>query len=159
MNKIQLHKKDIKIIREKILKKNNNICPICGVYIDGNKIKPVLDHDHITGMVRNVLCNACNRLEGKILNYKRFGMSNKRFINFLKNILKYLSAKQTQYIHPNKIKKKRKILLGIRRYKKIKKVWDKIHPRKKIPPFSQKIIYTKKWQIDYEKAEKFLSKG
>lgn len=42
-------------------------CEECGVeLIEGNKgkNKKVLDHDHITGLFRNVICNTCNTIRG-----------------------------------------------------------------------------------------------
>ena len=40
----------------KMLADSNNICEICGVYMD----KPCLDHNHDTGAIRGLLCNPCN---------------------------------------------------------------------------------------------------
>ena len=41
---------------EKMINDQNNVCVICN-----NKDKLVVDHDHITGHVRGLLCNNCNR--------------------------------------------------------------------------------------------------
>lgn len=37
-------------------------CDICGIFMEyGNrKTRPVLDHDHITGEVRGIICHRCN---------------------------------------------------------------------------------------------------
>lgn len=42
----------------------NNCCPVCGVeFSDGvfGPDSPVVDHCHINGHVRGILCNECNR--------------------------------------------------------------------------------------------------
>lgn len=47
--------------------KNTTNCEECGVeLIEGNtgKHKKVLDHDHNTGLFRNVICNSCNIIRG-----------------------------------------------------------------------------------------------
>lgn len=47
-------------------------CLVCST----NSEKLVIDHDHITGSVRGLLCNACNTLEGHI---KKTGLSPSEF--------------------------------------------------------------------------------
>ena len=37
-----------------------NACQICGGNWNGRWKSPCLDHDHVTGMVRAVVCSACN---------------------------------------------------------------------------------------------------
>jgi len=47
--------------------KSTTHCEVCGVeLIEGNsgKNKKVLDHDHNTGLFRNVICNSCNIIRG-----------------------------------------------------------------------------------------------
>ncbi len=51
-------------LRQKILKKQNNRCPLCER--DMTRLRPTLDHCHKTGYIRGVLCNNCNGLEGKL---------------------------------------------------------------------------------------------
>ncbi|WP_417554635.1 endonuclease domain-containing protein [Microbispora sp. NBC_01189] len=41
---------------------HNGRCGICGKISLGNGL--VRDHDHKTGLIRGLLCDACNRLEG-----------------------------------------------------------------------------------------------
>jgi hypothetical protein len=49
-------------------------CAICGykvgdIWIFGNKVyKLMIDHSHVTGRIRGLLCNGCNTLVG---NYER----------------------------------------------------------------------------------------
>ena len=64
-------------------KSQNGLCCICGN--DGSKgrgiiLKLYVDHNHDTGMVRGLLCNACNSVIGLI----------KEDLLILENIRKYL---------------------------------------------------------------------
>jgi hypothetical protein len=38
-------------------------CQICGVVFSGNT-RPCIDHSHVTGLCRGVLCDLCNSLLG-----------------------------------------------------------------------------------------------
>lgn len=45
-----------------LLKKQNGKCAICGTTEPGNRSNNFsVDHDHITGKIRGLLCNDCNR--------------------------------------------------------------------------------------------------
>jgi hypothetical protein len=51
---------------ENILEKQNGVCVVCGreetaVDRNGNIKKLQVDHDHITGEIRGLLCSTCNR--------------------------------------------------------------------------------------------------
>jgi len=43
----------------KLFENQNHICPICKVKL--NTVKACVDHDHITGKVRGILCDKCNK--------------------------------------------------------------------------------------------------
>lgn len=45
---------------DKLLKKQNNKCRICSEVFT-QQLKPCVDHNHITGKVRGLLCNQCNK--------------------------------------------------------------------------------------------------
>ena len=62
-------------------------CAICGVYIDDKKM--VIDHDHITGEVRGILCGSCNSMIG-------FAYDNP---DTLQNAISYLGEYNWQVAH------------------------------------------------------------
>lgn len=81
MKIIHLKTKDIKILREKLLKENGYKCPILGIEITSKEA--VLDHihkrklsddiDENSGVIRNTIHNGVNAFVGKIENaYLRF---------------------------------------------------------------------------------------
>ena len=122
MNLKPLKHKEIPNLRETLLKEQGGICPIC----DKEIIKPVLDHHHTkgsvkgTGRIRQVICNGCNIFLGKLENNcVRFGISQEALPTVLRNIVVYLRAEQTNYIHPSEVPKKRK--LTKKSYNKLKK--------------------------------------
>lgn len=41
---------------EHMLAEQNNLCKLCGCPMD----RPVVDHDHATGLVRGIICHPCN---------------------------------------------------------------------------------------------------
>lgn len=63
----RLKTSEIKEYREKLLKEQKSICPLCKTYIA--KHEATLDHDHETGKIRQVLHRSCNQSEGRILSW------------------------------------------------------------------------------------------
>lgn len=70
--------------REKMMRDQGNKCAICGkeIYLFGSKKSNTahVDHDHITGKVRGLLCQECNTGLGKFRDNPLF----------LANAIKYL---------------------------------------------------------------------
>lgn len=81
-----------------LLRKQNQLCPICGEKIDvstkGRGSDYALDHCHATGEVRGVLHRACNSAEGKIRHavsrWGGCGNDEEKIVNFIINLGKYL---------------------------------------------------------------------
>lgn len=97
--------KEIPAVREKLLKRQKGICPICKDQIKD----PCLDHDHTTGAVRGVLCRNCNRVEGKVLHWVRTIKGSN--VQIIRNIALYWvkhSVNRTGLLHPGKRKGKKK---------------------------------------------------
>src|SRR5579872_1505679 len=42
------------------VEKQNGLCAICGNPPQGRRKRLVVDHDHVTGKVRELLCDSCN---------------------------------------------------------------------------------------------------
>ena len=49
-----------------LINKQNWECGICGVSFKGAKKYPPIDHDHVTGIVRAILCSRCNTQIGML---------------------------------------------------------------------------------------------
>lgn len=86
----KLRTSQIKSVRALLLKKQNNTCPLCEGKIGTarSKKRPALDHDHTTGIIRDVLCINCNGMEGKIWNLLR-RMKKGEARNILVKLLEY----------------------------------------------------------------------
>lgn len=87
---VKLKANQVKPARDTLLVKQGGICPLCGGAMGpgSNKKTPALDHDHITGIIRDVLCINCNGLEGKIWNLLR-RMKKGGARDVLKNLVAY----------------------------------------------------------------------
>ena len=89
----RLAAKDIAAYREKLLKKQKGICPLCKTPIlEG---EAALDHDHGTGHIRMVLHLSCNSAEGRVI---RWASRNRAATpqEFLRNLLKYWAKDYTK---------------------------------------------------------------
>jgi len=45
---------------DRMLTEQDNVCVICGTDYPGKQGRFVVDHNHVTGEVRGLLCNQCN---------------------------------------------------------------------------------------------------
>ena len=94
--------KEIKPLRDKMLEEQDGLCTICKQ--PAAKQRPTLDHDHDTGHVRSVLCNACNRMEGRIKSrFVRYGLKNRDvdYASFLRGLADYIEQDYSENpLHP-----------------------------------------------------------
>jgi hypothetical protein len=92
---------DIPALRDRIAAEQGMACGICGV--DLRSVKMCLDHDHRTGVIRGVLCQNCNGIEGKVSNLANRGKRQGTRYGFIQSVLAYWdrhSTAQRQELHP-----------------------------------------------------------
>jgi len=69
---------------DSLLDNQGGLCAICGkeeTYTLAGKPRPLsIDHDHETGIVRGLLCNACNRAIGLMRNNPDIAMSAAEYL-------------------------------------------------------------------------------
>jgi hypothetical protein len=105
MARVKLKTTQVKSARDILQKKQKNLCPLCGGKLGASaKTKQgCLDHDHTTGIIRDVLCRNCNGIEGKIWNLLR-RMKKGGGREVLTNLVAYYERHDTQphgqIIHP-----------------------------------------------------------
>jgi len=105
----QLKTTEIKEYREKTLKKQRGVCPLCKETLLPEHA--AFDHCHTTGHFRGVLHNSCNSAEAKVLQWagRRSRGDDPEF--FLRNLIKYWKKDFTSNpLHPSfgKPKKRRR---------------------------------------------------
>lgn len=77
-------------VRVHLLKSQKYRCPLCGGSMTANsKKQPVLDHDHQTGYLRDILCRNCNGIEGKVYNLARRAKADLTTLEWLEHLLLY----------------------------------------------------------------------
>jgi hypothetical protein len=84
---IRLTTSQIAVARVALVKKQGGKCAICPM-----KISPkdaVLDHNHVTGLIRGALCRNCNGIEGKVFNLARRAKRDKDPEWWLRSLLAY----------------------------------------------------------------------
>ena len=85
------------LTKEQYEELNNGVCPICLRLFDDN-VRPVIDHDHVSGEVRGILCFYCNhRVVGRHRNS-----------DALRRVCDYLDAPRRGWIVPKRKKRKKR---------------------------------------------------
>jgi len=128
---------DLAKVRAAILKAQGYQCPLCHqpLRASSTKKKPVLDHSHVTGYIRSVLCANCNGKEGKVFNAARAacGKGNDP-LEWLRRLLHYHDNHKTPHwgnatrkglIHPTFKSKNEKRLAALAKAKR-KRLADKL---------------------------------
>lgn len=65
-------------------------CALCPVKLTPDDENACLDHDHITGDIRGVLCRNCNQMEGKVHNCSRRAKRDGTSLEWLKRLVAYI---------------------------------------------------------------------
>ncbi len=114
---MKLKQREIAEYRQQQLIKQNNCCALCGDLITDDA---VLDHNHRTGFIRQVLHRGCNSLLGKIENsMPRSRVDITRLKGIARNLIHYLTEQHTDTLHPTyKTPEERKMGRGRGRGKK-----------------------------------------
>lgn len=163
MTFIKLTNKEFKALRKKQWLNQNKRCPILNQVIHYSEA--VFDHKHKTkkepigvdgkGLLRGVIHNQANIMEGKITNtYKRYGLN--KFIplpELLRRIADYLEdpPMKQKYIHPKELPKKERLKKSD--FNKICKYYFEIYPKSKIlPKYLKNQKMTKRFQLLLQKA-------
>jgi len=124
---VKLKSTEIRSYRLQQLEQQNNLCALCGDAIIDDA---VLDHDHKSGLIRQVLHRGCNSMLGKIENnMPRSRMNRERLRVFAVNLIGYIETAHSDIIHPTHKEKKMTNPLPVRGMR-TKKNRDKKPPRK-----------------------------
>jgi hypothetical protein len=103
-------------------------CALCGDIIEPTEA--VLDHDHKSGLLRQVLHRGCNSMLGKIENNTaRSRMTPQRLRVFAENLIEYITTAHTEVLHPTYKTKEERAMKT-----KIKQAMGRGRGRGKKPP-------------------------
>lgn len=93
----KMKRSQIPAVTAEILAEQKGICPLCKQVIP--KGMACLDHDHVTGEIRGVLCRNCNGMEGRIYNRVIAAKRNLTCIEWATNLVKYWKYHQVSRHH------------------------------------------------------------
>ena len=157
----QMKQKDVKPLREELIKKEGGKCPVSGLDITNGDA--CLDHAHehsqvsetVEGQVRGVLHKYANSLEGAWRSkYRRSGLAD--FITFeelLLNMYTYLTENRELYLHPSHAPGPRKLMKSSYREleREVKKANQYLEKPIKMPEYPKSGRCTKKLCELFEK--------
>lgn len=99
----KLTKKRQDEVKAALLKEQGYRCAICRNDLRRIESRNIcLDHCHVSGIIRGVLCRGCNGAEGKIKNLATRFKKDLTVLQWLKNLVNYLETHkipQTEYVH------------------------------------------------------------
>jgi len=89
---VKVRPKDLERVRGAIRKMQDGLCVLCQRSVmPGEKLRPTMDHDHITGYIRGVLCIHCNGMLGKVENASRRAVGKEgNNLQWLADVVEYL---------------------------------------------------------------------
>lgn len=95
--------KEMADVKARLLKAQDGCCPLCDMELTDPK-DICLDHCHVTGHIRAVLCRNCNAMEGKVFNCARRAKRMGSPYRWARRVLEYWqkhSVNQTGLLHPS----------------------------------------------------------
>jgi hypothetical protein len=153
----QLKSSDISKVRSEILEDQHGKCALCNVEIT-DSTGYSLDHQHKlksepcgpdgAGLIRGVLCRACNVLEGKIWNNTQRYMQPKNVqdrIDILLDLVEYYKKGAYPLVHPTEAVREPKV--SKRNYNKLMKGYT---GKKKFPEYPKSSKLTKSLSALFE---------
>ena len=113
---MRIKQKEIKPLREKLLKEQDYVCPLCKQKIKSEEA--ALDHCHETGHIRGVLHRACNSSEGRILSWAKRSRDTDPY-HFIRNLVDFHACDFSgNDIHPTHLSEDEKELKRLRKHQK-----------------------------------------
>jgi len=104
------------------------------------------------GLVRGVLHRNCNSAEGQLLSkFKRSGVKDIKFADFLRKLANYYEETNYNLIHPNETEAPAK--MGKRLFNRISKAYSVKYPKRKPLEYPKSGLLTKKFQDLIEELE------
>lgn len=87
----RLKASEIKEAKSILLESQKYLCALCDQDLSEVQEKNIcLDHSHVTGCVRAVLCRNCNSIEGRIWNFANRAKRNHTIVQWLKRMMDYI---------------------------------------------------------------------
>lgn len=101
----RLKPSEIQEAKEVLLEEQDYKCPLCDIDLSELEPKDVcLDHSHVTGQIRAVLCRNCNSIEGRIWHYANRAKRDSTIIQWLVRMMDYVEYHEENpcgIYHPN----------------------------------------------------------
>ncbi len=97
----RLKTSEVALVRTKLLINQGRKCALCGQTMKASDA--CLDHDHVSGAIRAVLCRNCNRGEGKVRTVTNMCKRSGSQLEWLTSLVEYLTKHQepqTPFMHP-----------------------------------------------------------
>lgn len=90
---MRLKTSQIPAVKEALLHEQEGRCALCRIKLDRVPTKDIcLDHCHVTGNIRGILCRNCNGCEGKVFNLARRAKREATPLIWLQRLVEYMQT-------------------------------------------------------------------